>query len=73
MPALELAHYVPAGAPLEVTTGTGETYSVPLGEDGWLDVPISSDGPDISLTVEDEHGHSVEREVELGSPSVEFD
>ena len=73
VPALELAHYVPAGAPLEVTTGTGETYSVPLGEDGWLDVPISSDGPDISLTVADEHGHSVEREVELGSPSVEFD
>ena len=73
VPALELAHYVPAGAPLEVTTGTGETYSVPLGADGWLEVPISSDGPDISLTVEDEHGHSVEREVRLGSPSVEFD
>ena len=73
VPALELAHYVPAGAPLEVTTGTGEAYSVPLREDGWLDVPISSDGPDISLTVADEHGHSVEREVELGSPSVEFD
>jgi hypothetical protein len=73
VPALELAHYVPAGAPIEVTTSTGKSVSVPLGEDGWLDVPISGDGADISLTVADEHGHSVERVVEIGAPSVEFD
>ena len=72
VPALELAHYVPAGAPIVVTTGTGETVSVPLGEDGWLDVPISADGTDISLTAADEHGHSVERVVQIGSPSVDF-
>jgi len=73
VPALELAHYVPAGAPIEVTKSPGGTVSVPLGIDGWLDVPISSDGPDISLTAADEHGHSVERVVQIGSPSAEFD
>jgi hypothetical protein len=72
VPALELAHYVPAGAPIAVTTSAGESASVPLGEDGWLDVPISGDGPEISLTAADEHGHEVERVVQLGSPSVEF-
>jgi Cellulase (glycosyl hydrolase family 5) len=73
VPALELAYYVPAGAPIEVTTSAGETLSVPLGEDGWLDVPIASDGPDIVLTAADEHGHSVERVVQLGSDSTELD
>jgi hypothetical protein len=64
---------VPAGAPIEVTQSTGEAVSVPLGADGWLDVPISGEGPDISLTASDEHGHSVERAVQIGSPSAEFD
>jgi cellulase (glycosyl hydrolase family 5) len=73
VPALELAHYVPAGAPIDVTTSTGTSVSVPLGQDGWLDVPISSDGTDISLTAADEHGHTVERVVQIGSPSAEFD
>ena len=73
VPALELAYDVPAGAPIDVTTGTGEAVSVPLGQDGWLDVPISSDGPEIVLTAADEHGHSVERVVQLGSDSAELD
>jgi hypothetical protein len=73
VPALELAHYVPAGAPIEVTASAGEAVSVPLGQDGWLDVPLSGDGPEIALTAADEHGHSVERVVQLGSPSVDFD
>ena len=43
VPALELAYYVPAGAPVAVETDTGETFSVPLGEDGWLDVPVADE------------------------------
>jgi hypothetical protein len=46
---------------------------VPLGQDGWLDVPFSNDGTDVSLTASDEHGHSVERVVQIGSASAEFD
>ena len=73
VPVLELAHYVPAGAPIEVTKSVGEPVSVPLGQDGWLDVPISSGGADVALTASDEHGHSVERVVTIGSPSAQFD
>jgi hypothetical protein len=71
VPALELAHFVPAGDPVQVTTGAGETFSVPLGEDGWLDVPVDSDGPEISLRATDEHGNEIERVVTLGPASFE--
>ncbi len=73
VPALELAYYVPAGAPVAVETDTGETFSVPLGEDGWLDVPVADENSVVSLRVTDEHGHAVERVVHVGTSSVEFD
>jgi Cellulase (glycosyl hydrolase family 5) len=73
VPALELAHYIPAGAPVEVTTDNGETFSVPLGEDGWLDIPVKGDGPVVALSATDEFGHAVQRLVRLSSSSVEFD
>jgi hypothetical protein len=73
VPALELAHFVPAGAPVEVTVGTGETVSVPLGADGWLDVPLEGGGPVIPLLATDEHGNRVDRIVRLGSESIEAD
>lgn len=73
VPVLELAHYIPAGAPVEIRTGAGETFSVSLGDDGWLDVPVDGDGPIVSLRATDEHGHSVARLVRLSSSSVEFD
>lgn len=72
VPALELAHYVPAGAPIEVTTGAGETLSVTLGADGWLDVPVADGSSLVSLRAADEHGHTVERLVRVSSSSVGF-
>jgi Cellulase (glycosyl hydrolase family 5) len=72
LPALELAYYVPAGAPVEVTTAGGDTFSVPLGADGWLEVPLEGRGPVVALRATDEHGHSVDRLVRLSPSSVEF-
>jgi Cellulase (glycosyl hydrolase family 5) len=71
--ALELAYSVPAGAPVEVSTSGGDTFSVPLGADGWLEVPLEGSSPVVTLRATNEHGHSVERRVELSSSSVEFD
>ncbi len=71
VPALELAHYVPAGAPVAVETDAGETYSVPLGEDGWLEVPVDDVGSQVSLRASDEFGHAIERVVRVGTPNVD--
>ncbi len=74
VPALELAYHVPAGAPVEVTTGGGESFSVPLGADGWLEIPVDAPaGSVIALQASDQHGHSVDRLVRLSPSSVEFD
>ena len=73
IPALELAYHVPAGAPVAVETDAGETFSVPLGEDGWLEIPVADDNPVVSLRATDEHGHAVERVVRVGTSSVELD
>jgi len=73
VPALELAHYIPAGAAVEVSTEAGETFSVSLRGDGWLDVPVDGGGPVVSLRITDEYGHTVSRLVRLSPSSVEFD
>jgi hypothetical protein len=56
-----------------VTTDSGKTFSVPLGDDGWLDVPVDGDGPVVALSATDEFGHAIRRLVRLSSSSVEFD
>ena len=75
VPALELAYYVPAGTPVDVTIDGARSPAVPLGPDGWLEVPL--DDPrrgalDVRLT--DPHGHSVSRTVGIGEPeTIEVD
>jgi hypothetical protein len=73
VPALELAYYVPAGAPVEVRTAGGDTFSVPLGADGWIEVPLDGAESVVALRASDAHGHAVDRTVRLGTASVEFD
>lgn len=74
VPALEIAYYVPAGSPIEIRVAEEQPFSVPLGADGWLEVPLEADrGAEVTLRATDQHGHSVERIVELSPSSVELD
>jgi hypothetical protein len=56
IPALELAYHVPPGSPIEIQTSGAAPFSVPLGRDGWLDVPIGG-GSDRGVTVWATDGH----------------
>jgi len=63
---LEIAYSTPAGEPISVSVEGGEDVSVPLGADGWLDVPLNGaadNGPAVELRVTDPNGRSVERLV----------
>ncbi len=75
VPALELAYYVPAGTPVDVTVDGILTPAVPLERDGWLDVPLADPGRDtVDVRVTDAHGHSVTRTVRLrDSTSIGID
>ncbi len=71
VPALELAYYTPAGAPIDVTVQGAEEVAVPLGWDGWLDVPVdSSSGAAFLVRATDSYGHSVSRRVRLSSDGI---
>ena len=70
VPALELAHYVPAGTPVEVTIDGRPSEAVPLERDGWLEVPLGGRERDaLDLRVTDPHGHSVSRTIRFGERS----
>ena len=75
VPALELAYYVPAGTPVDVTVDGVLTPAVPLERDGWLDVPLVDPRRDtVDVRVTDPHGHAVTRRVELRDPrSIDVD
>jgi hypothetical protein len=66
VPALELAYYVPAGTPVDVTVDGVPEPAVPLERDGWLDVPLPEARPDsVDVRLTDPHGHAVTRTVQL--------
>jgi hypothetical protein len=66
VPALELAYYVPAGTPVDVTVDGVVEPAVPLERDGWLDVPLPEARPDsVDVRLIDPHGHAVTRTVQL--------
>jgi len=66
VPALELAYYVPAGTDLEVTIDGASSESVPLEQDGWLEVPLEDRTRSaLELRATDPHGHSVLRAIRI--------
>ena len=75
VPALELAYYVPAGTPVDVTIDGARREAVPLERDGWLEVPLDgATGDALDLRVTDPHGHRVSRTIWLGEPqAIELD
>lgn len=67
VPARELAYYRPAGAPIRVSL-PGRQLTVPLREDGWLEVPLGGRPTrELVLRAADGQGHVVERVVRFQS------
>jgi hypothetical protein len=73
VPALELAYHSPAGSPIDVSFGGGGAVSVPLGSDGWLEVPLEvAPGEVLGLRASDQHGNAVMRTVRLEPETVDL-
>ena len=75
VPALELAYYVPAGTPVDLTVDGAPSEAAPLERDGWLEVPLDDPRRDaLVVRLTDPHGHSVSRTVRVGGPeTIEVD
>jgi hypothetical protein len=74
LPALELAYYVPPGTPLDVTVDGAPRPTVPLEQDGWLEVPLEDSGRgEVDVRVADPHGHALSRTVRVGEQPIEVD
>jgi hypothetical protein len=64
VPALEIAYHTPSGSPIDVKVEGERPVSVPLGLDGWLEIPLANPRPGaIQMRATDAHGRSVERVV----------
>jgi Cellulase (glycosyl hydrolase family 5) len=65
VPALEIAYHTAAGSPIEVRVEGEPVVSVPLGIDGWLEVPLADPRRpgEIKVRATDANGRSVERSI----------
>lgn len=73
IPVLELAYYTEAGDPVEVRLEGRKPFSVPLRDDGWLDVPVEGrPGAVRRVRAIDAHGHSVNRVLRFEPSPVEL-
>jgi hypothetical protein len=71
--ALELAYSTPAGDAIGVAIEGAESVSVPLGEDGWIEVPLKNrTGTVLEMTATNPHGQAINRLVELRSDTVDL-
>jgi hypothetical protein len=68
VPVLELAYSTPAGDPITVSIDGNDAVSVPLGRDGWIEVPLQEPtGTVLELQATNAAGQAVNRTVELRS------
>lgn len=66
LPALELAYHAPAGSPVDVHIEGEQPISVPLGRDGWIDVPLEVTRRRVlDVRATDQYGQSVKRTVRI--------
>jgi hypothetical protein len=73
VPALELAYSTPAGDPIEVAIEGAETALVPLGEDGWIEVPLENRTTAVLvLEATNQHGQAINRVVRLHDFTVDL-
>jgi hypothetical protein len=72
VPALELAYSTPAGDPIAVAIEGAEPASVPLGQDGWIEVPLEgTTAAVLRLQAANPHGQAINRVVELRDATVD--
>jgi len=72
VPVLELAYSTPAGDPIEVAIEGAEVASVPLGEDGWIEVPLQNRTATLfELVAVNPHGQAINRVVELRDVTID--
>jgi polysaccharide biosynthesis protein PslG len=72
VPVLELAYSTPAGDPIEVAIEGAEAASVPLGEDGWIEVPLQNHTATLfELVAVNPHGQAINRVVELRDVTID--
>jgi hypothetical protein len=73
VPTLELAFSTPAGDPITVTVEGEQPVSVPLGEDGWIEVPLQQrTGTLLEVQATNSAGQAVTRMVELRNTIVDL-
>jgi polysaccharide biosynthesis protein PslG len=66
VPALELAFSTPAGDPINVAIDGVPAASVPLGKDGWIEVPLENRRAGVlELQATNPHGQAINRFIEL--------
>jgi hypothetical protein len=73
LPALELAFSTPAGEAIVVELDGAEPVSVPMGTDGWIEVPL--DGrtqPVLELVATNPHGQAIERAIEVSDATIDL-
>ena len=74
VPALELAYSTPAGDPIQVAIDGAEAVSVPLGQDGWIEVPLANVASRaLEIEATNSHGQAVQRVVERRDGSVQLE
>jgi polysaccharide biosynthesis protein PslG len=72
IPALELAYSTPAGDPIDVAIEGAEAASVPLGEDGWIEIPLeNATSTVLELEAANPHGQAINRVVELRDSTID--
>jgi Cellulase (glycosyl hydrolase family 5) len=73
VPVLELAYSTPAGDPISVEIDGAAPATVPLGVDGWIEVPLENrTGTVLALQAVNPHGHAVNRSIEFQDGTVDL-
>ena len=66
LPALELAYSTPATDPIAVDMEGADPVTVPLGEDGWIEVPLANRrGSVVDVEATNLHGQAIHRRLQL--------
>jgi polysaccharide biosynthesis protein PslG len=73
VPALELAYSTPAGDPIEVEIQGAAPATVPLGIDGWIEVPLKTrTGTVLEMQATNPHGQAINRFIEVRGATIDL-
>jgi Cellulase (glycosyl hydrolase family 5) len=73
VPALELAYSTAAGEPIAVEIQGADPATVPLGIDGWIEVPLKNrTGTTLEMQATNSHGQAINRVIELRDATIDL-